>query len=630
MLPSACRYWPWAGALCGAPSSGARFSTAPRGALARQLPADGGSGRRKLPADGRTLADFLGGGPARQQQMQRGPPPAPAAAAAAAAATAAAASAHRAEVLAGRSLWVETYGCQMNKADSEVVLSVLQGAGCVPAASADAADVVLLNTCAIREKAEDKVLHRLGYFKNSKRRSISRGEPPKPVVGVLGCMAERLKKQLLESDRMVDVVAGPDAYRDLPRLLAGAGAAAGSDGVAASASQQGGMMNVQLSLEETYADVAPVRQAGAVSAFVSITRGCNNLCSFCIVPYVRGRERSRDPESILRDIDGLAAAGVKEVTLLGQNVNSYCYLGGEVGGMSKAGAESFRAYAEGFTSVYKPRREGVTFAKLLKSAAEQHPEVRFRFTSPHPKDFGDDVLDVIAKHPNVARMLHLPAQSGSTENLQRMRRGYSREAYDALVERARARIPGLALSSDFIAGFCGETETDHELTVDLIERTGYSSAFLFAYSRRDKTHAARHYEDDVPADVKQRRLREIIAAHRLNEHRLRAEEVGRVHLAMVEGNAKREGELYARSCTARGLRLPAEAEVPISLEALRGNGDAAASNGARRPLRVGDFVACLVLDDRMLARPLAVTTISAFAAATGNRPFMEAHNHSPL
>lgn len=349
------------------------------------------------------------------------------------------------------------------------------------------------------------------------------------------------------------------------------------------------------------------------------------MCSFCIVPYVRGRERSRDPESILGEIDALARQGVKEVTLLGQNVNSYCYLGGESGGRSKGGAEGFDAYADGFTSVYKPQRGGFTFARLLDAAAGAHPEITFRATSPHPKDFGDDVLEVVARHPNVGRMLHLPAQSGSSRMLERMRRGYTREAYDSLVARARAALPGLEISSDFIAGFCGETEDDHALTVDLIERTGYASAFLFAYSRRDKTHAARKYEDDVPASDKQRRLEEIIAAYRRGEELQRAREVGRVHLALVEGDGNKEGELWARSNTNRGIRIPKELAVAPSLGALRDGSAMGAANGPERvQVRPGDYVATVVLNDRLVGMPLAVSSVREFAAATsGGMPYVE-------
>lgn len=443
-------------------------------------------------------------------------------------------------------VYVETYGCQMNVNDSEVMLSVLKDSGYDATDDMHEADVILVNTCAIREKAEAKIWQRLAYFKSLRNR---KKKTEKPVVGVLGCMAERLKTQLLEADQLADLVAGPDAYRDLPRLI---------DAVSGTGEKQ---MNVQLSVEETYADIIPVRKEGAHAAFVTIMRGCDNACSFCIVPYTRGRERSRDPSSIEYEVRLLSEQGVKEVTLLGQNVNSYSYSaedGGaatdflaqltagmddgrvaEVADAAGAGANSgaaeeadaaaatmtppppegmsaevaaaggtpFSGYAAGFSSRYKvaPRREGsVQFAALLDRVAAIDPEMRVRFTSPHPKDFPDEVLEVISRRPNVCCCLHMPAQSGSTAALDRMARGYTREAYLALIARVKEIIPGCAITTDIITGFCEETEEEHADTVSLMKLVGYEQAFMFAYSERAGTSAARKMEDDVPDDVKQR------------------------------------------------------------------------------------------------------------------------------
>ncbi|KAK2077236.1 hypothetical protein QBZ16_004870 [Prototheca wickerhamii] len=403
-------------------------------------------------------------------------------------------------------VFMETYGCQMNGADSEVVLSILAEAGWRRVDEPSAASVVLLNTCAIRDNAEAKVWQRLGYYRSLKR-STPRGSQ-RVVVGVLGCMAERLKQKLLESDRMVDLVAGPDAKA----------------------------LNVQLSADETYADVAPLRRAGERSAYLSIMRGCNNMCAFCIVPYVRGRERSRPIQSILEEVRRLSESGVKEVTLLGQNVNSYADFSEsapEPG--ARRGEDPSEVYAAGFTSVYRPRRAGaVSFAELLDRAAAVDPEMRVRFTSPHPKDFGEDVIAVIAARPNICKQLHMPAQSGSSEVLRAMRRGYSRDAYDALAERVRAALPGVALSTDMISGFCGETERDHAASVDLMRRHAFEAAFMFAYSDRERTYAARHLADDVPEPDKLRRLSEIIAAFREGLERRAAEERGRLHIVLQQ------------------------------------------------------------------------------------------------
>ena len=459
-----------------------------------------------------------------------------------------------------RRAYIETYGCQMNVSDSEIVASVLGASDYDLTDTHEDADAILVNTCAIRDGAEAKIWARLRQLKAVKRdrelerrrasRSSTMSSRPAPVVGVLGCMGERLKGKLLEADGLADLVAGPDAYRDLPRLIDAA--RGGGDQALA--------INTQLSLEETYADIAPVRRSDAgPSAFVSIMRGCNNMCAFCIVPFTRGRERSRPRGSILDEVRRLSDEGCKEVTLLGQNVNSYADASPSAGG--DAGAvvttddgptDAFeRYYAPGFKSVYKPRRDGaVRFAELLDAVADVDPEMRVRFTSPHPKDFPDEVLRVIAARPNVAKQLHMPAQSGSSSVLERMRRGYTREAYLDLVERARRDIPGVALSSDFISGFCGETEEEHADTVSLMRLVGYEKAFMFAYSMRDKTAAARHLTDDVPEDVKKRRLAEVIDAQRKGAEAANAREIGRVHCVLVEGESKRSDErMSGRTCT---------------------------------------------------------------------------------
>ncbi|ACO61096.1 radical SAM protein with TRAM and UPF0004 domains [Micromonas commoda] len=430
-----------------------------------------------------------------------------------------------------RRAYIETYGCQMNVSDSEIVASVLGASDYDLTDTHEDADAILVNTCAIRDGAEAKIWARLRQLKAVKR---DRDVRPAPVVGVLGCMGERLKGKLLEADGLADLVAGPDAYRDLPRLIDAA--RGGGD--------QGLAINTQLSLEETYADIAPVRRSDAgPSAFVSIMRGCNNMCAFCIVPFTRGRERSRPRGSILDEVRRLSDEGCKEVTLLGQNVNSYAD--------TKTSDAFERYYAPGFKSVYKPRRDGaVRFAELLDAVADVDPEMRVRFTSPHPKDFPDEVLRVIASRANVAKQLHMPAQSGSSSVLERMRRGYTREAYLDLVERARRDILGVALSSDFISGFCGETEEEHADTVSLMKAVGYEKAFMFAYSMRDKTAAARHLTDDVPEDVKKRRLAEVIDAQRKGAEAANAREIGRVHCVLVEGESKRSDErMSGRTCT---------------------------------------------------------------------------------
>ncbi|XP_021383119.2 mitochondrial tRNA methylthiotransferase CDK5RAP1 [Lonchura striata] len=426
-------------------------------------------------------------------------------------------------------VYLETYGCQMNVSDTEIVWAILQKNGYARTKELEEADVVLLVTCSVREKAEQAVWSRLRHLRALKaRRPRARAALR---VGILGCMAERLKEEILHREKLVDIVAGPDAYRDLPRLLA----------VAESGQQAA---NVLLSLDETYADILPVQtSAGGTTAFVSIMRGCDNMCSYCIVPFTRGRERSRPIASILQEVRMLSDQGVKEVTLLGQNVNSFRDLS-EVQFQSVAAP----GLSRGFRTVYKARQGGLRFSHLLDQVSRIDPEMRIRFTSPHPKDFPDEVLQLIQERHNICKHLHLPAQSGSTRVLEAMRRGYTREAYLELVHHVRDSIPGVSLSSDFIAGFCGETEEDHLQTVSLLREVRYNIGFLFAYSMRQKTRAHHRLQDDVPAEEKKRRLEQLIATFREEAARANAELVGQAQLVLVEGPSKRSAsELCGRN-----------------------------------------------------------------------------------
>nr|XP_015220193.1 PREDICTED: CDK5 regulatory subunit-associated protein 1 isoform X6 [Lepisosteus oculatus] len=381
----------------------------------------------------------------------------------------------------------------------------------------------------LREKAEQTIWNKLRQLATLKQKRPKTRSPLK--LGVLGCMAERLKTELLEREKLVDVLAGPDAYRDLPRLLSVA-----HGGLRAS--------NVLLSLEETYADVMPVhRTPQGHSAFVSVMRGCDNMCSYCIVPFTRGRERSRPIASILEEVRLLLDQGVREVTLLGQNVNSYR----DTSVQQLSGVEPTRR-SRGFSALYRDRQGGLRFADLLDRVSLVDPEMRVRFTSPHPKDFPDEVLQLIQERGNICKQIHLPAQSGSSRVLQAMRRGYTREAYLELVAHIRGIIPEVSLSSDFIAGFCGETEEDHQQTVSLLRDVQYNMGFLFAYSMRQKTHASRRLQDDVPLEVKQRRLEELITVFREEASKVNAGLIGSAQLVLVEGESKRSAtELCGRN-----------------------------------------------------------------------------------
>ena len=416
-----------------------------------------------------------------------------------------------------KKLFIETYGCQMNVADSEVVAGIMAGEGYELTDELKAADLILVNTCSVREKAEQTVRNKLANFTHLKRLR------PHLVIGVLGCMAERLKEKLLEEERMVDLVAGPDAYRDLPRLVEQTQASLPA-------------VNVRLSLCETYDGIRPVRLSeSSPTAFVSVMRGCDNMCTYCVVPYTRGRERSRDPQSVLEEIRVLQGKGVREVTLLGQNIDSYLWYGG---GAKKDFEKASR----------EARENACRFSGLLSRVAEAFPRMRIRFCTSNPHDMTDDVLDAIASHPNICRYLHLPFQSGSTRILRHMHRGYTREEYLALIDRIRAKLPDCGLTMDVIAGYPTETEEDHRQTLSLMEYVKYDFGYMFKYSERPGTYAARHYPDDVPEEVKQRRLDEIIALQAQHSAWRNAQYIGRECEVLCEGTSKKDaGRLFGRN-----------------------------------------------------------------------------------
>ncbi len=394
-----------------------------------------------------------------------------------------------------KKFYIESYGCQMNFSDSEIVASILHGEGFGATRNFEEANLVLLNTCSIREKAEQTVRNRLQAFRKIKE------SRPGMLVGVLGCMAERLKAKFLEEEKLVDIVVGPDAYRSLPGLIAEAETGQKS-------------VNVLLSREETYADISPVRlDSNGVTAFVSIMRGCNNMCSFCVVPFTRGRERSRDAASIVNECRDLFERGFREVTLLGQNVDSYHYSHGD--------------------------SEPVTFALLLEQVALISPLLRIRFSTSHPKDITDDVLHTMAKYDNICKYIHLPVQSGNTRILQLMNRTYTREWYLAKVKRIREIIPDCGLSTDVISGFCTETEEEHRDTMDIMEQCRFDMSYMFSYSERPGTLAARRYEDDIPEDVKKRRLIEIINLQNSHSRDSYLADVGKTFDVLIEGDSKR-------------------------------------------------------------------------------------------
>ncbi len=427
-----------------------------------------------------------------------------------------------------KKLFIESYGCQMNMNDSEIVASILAEQGFNTTQNLEDADLVLVNTCSIREKAETTVRNRLQKYNAVKKTN------PTMKVGVLGCMAERLKEKFLEEEKIVDLVVGPDAYRDLPNLIEEVDA--GRDAV-----------NVILSKEETYADVSPVRlNSNGVSAFVSITRGCDNMCTFCVVPFTRGRERSRDPKSIIEEIRSMQEKNFKEITLLGQNVDSYLWYGGGLKKDFKKASELAQASA-------------VDFAQLLDMCATEFPKMRFRFSTSNPQDMTLDVIHVMAKHQNICKYIHLPVQSGSNNMLKAMNRQHTREEYMELVDNIYKIVPEMALSQDMIAGFCGETEEDHLDTLDMMNYVKYSFGFMFAYSERPGTLAAKKMEDDVPLAIKKRRLQEIIDLQQ--EHSLyRAKEhLGKIQEVLIEGTSKRnENEWKGRNTQNTVVVFPKE------------------------------------------------------------------------
>ncbi len=422
-----------------------------------------------------------------------------------------------------KKLYLESYGCQMNFSDSEVVASILLKEGYETTRDADEADVVFINTCSIRENAETKVRNRLTEFKRRKDKN------PALVVGILGCMAERLKKSLLEEEKLVDLVAGPDSYRDLPNLIEEVGT--GQKAV-----------NVLLSRDETYADISPVRlDQGGIAAFVTITRGCDNMCSFCVVPFTRGRERSRDPKTIVDECKDLFNAGYREVTLLGQNVDSYRW--------------NISAKGE-----IKNEHEATTnFAQLLALVAEVNPDLRVRFSTSHPKDMTNDVIETMAKYENICNYIHLPVQSGNTEVLARMNRAYTREWYLDRIAAIRNILPDCAISTDIITGFCDETEEEHQDTLSLMDLVQYDYAYMFKYSERPKTLAERRFQDNVLPEVKGRRLEEIIAKQQAQGLISNQNQLGKMEKVLIEGPSKRsEDHLCGRTSRNAMVIFPKE------------------------------------------------------------------------
>ena len=418
---------------------------------------------------------------------------------------------------ANRKMYLESYGCQMNFSDSEIVASILTDEGFSTTKDITEADVVFVNTCSIREKAELTVRKRLEFYN-----SIKRDKNPGMLVGVLGCMAERLKEKFLEEEKLVDIVVGPDSYRDLPNLIAQV-----EDGRKA--------VNVFLSLEETYADISPVRLGGnGVTAFVSITRGCDNMCSFCVVPYTRGRERSRNPESILKECADLFNDGYREITLLGQNVDSYLWYGG-------GAKKDFKKASD------TAKENSLNFANLLDKVAQVNPKLRVRFSTSNPQDMGVDVIETMAKHNNICDHIHLPVQSGSSRILELMNRGYNREKYFKLVDDIKQRIPNCAISMDMIIGFCTETEEDHKETLSLMDYVSYDFGYMYKYSVRPNTPASR-MEDDITKETKQRRLAEIIEKQQVHSLLHMQEKIGKTYEVLVEGFSKKSDQhFYGRT-----------------------------------------------------------------------------------
>jgi len=431
-----------------------------------------------------------------------------------------------------KKVYIESYGCQMNFSDSEIVASILSETGYSTTGNIDEADAIFINTCSIRDKAERTVKQRLTTLKKQKDQ---KGDL---LIGVLGCMAERMKHQLLEEEKLVDIVVGPDAYRDLPNLMAEA-----EDGRKA--------VNVMLSKEETYGDISPVRLDGnGVNAFISIMRGCDNMCTFCVVPFTRGRERSRDVESILKEAEQLFDAGYREVTLLGQNVDSYLWYGG---GLKK----EYKNLSD------EEKKKSINFAQLLEMVAKINRKLRVRFSTSHPQDMTDEVLHTMSRYENICKYIHLPFQSGSTVVLDRMNRGYSKEWYLQRIEAIERILPDCAVSADVITGFCGETDEDHNHTLNLMEKVKFSFAYMFKYSERPKTLAQRKYKDDIDEPLKQKRLSEIIDLQMKHSLERTKEYVGKVCEVLVEGPSKKDKEyLSGRNSQNTTVVFPKEHCMP--------------------------------------------------------------------
>ena len=436
------------------------------------------------------------------------------------------------EHLGNKKLYLESYGCQMNFSDSEIVASILSEEGYSTTKNAEEADLVLLNTCSIREKAEQTVRNRLTHFQHIKRIK------PDLKIGVLGCMAERIKEKILNEEKLVDLVVGPDAYRDLPNLIREI-----EDGRKA--------VNVILSKEETYGDVSPVRLGGnGITAFISIMRGCDNMCTFCVVPFTRGRERSRNPQTILDEAKKLQDSGYKEITLLGQNVDSYLWYGG---GLKKDFAKASEI----------AKASAVRFAELLRNVAEVVPEMRIRFSTSNPQDMTEDVLYAIASHRNICKYIHLPVQSGSSKILKAMNRGHDREKYIELIEKIRKIIPNCGISHDMITGFPGETEDDHQDTLSLMEFVKYDFGYMFKYSERPGTYAARNLTDDVPEAVKSRRLTEIITLQQKHSLYRNSQHIGQIEEILVEGvSRKSDQHWFGRNTQNTVVVFPKENSKP--------------------------------------------------------------------
>ncbi len=426
--------------------------------------------------------------------------------------------------LNGKKMFLESYGCAMNFSDSEIIASILTGIGFQTTNSVEEADVVFLNTCAIRDNAENRVRQRLQDLKKSKKQN------PGLIIGVLGCMAERLKTQLLEEEKLVDIVAGPDSYRDLPNLIE---------------QVEGGQkaVNVLLSREETYADISPVRlSTNGVNAFISIMRGCDNMCAFCVVPFTRGRERSRDPKSIMAEAKQLYDQGYREVTLLGQNVDSYLWWGG---GQKKELPSETVHKALNHLLPEEDQSNFTTFADLLELVAKIHPDLRVRFSTSNPRDMTDAVLYAIAKHENICKCIHLPVQAGSSSMLERMNRGYTRDQYIARIESIRKILPGCAISTDIIAGFCDETDEEHKETLSLMEWANYDFAYMYKYSERPGTAAAKKMTDNISEEIKSQRLSEIVELQQKMSAERTKRGLNKTHRVLVERLSKKSDDMLS-------------------------------------------------------------------------------------